>query len=122
MNGTAEYVCFSLDGAAELLCQRKNTLILFHHNPDGDATGSAFALKVFLDGIGARAYCICPDEMPERLRFISDGLQESVLECSIPEGFEPELWKQLLYHREKWVSPAMQAVISLLGRPEGGGV
>lgn len=34
------------------------------------------------------------------------------------EGFEPELWKQLLYHREKWVSPAMQAVISLLSRPE----
>ncbi|MBQ7885716.1 MAG: LysR family transcriptional regulator [Clostridia bacterium] len=30
------------------------------------------------------------------------------------EGFHPELWKQLLYHREKFVSPAMQAVISLL--------
>ena len=30
------------------------------------------------------------------------------------EGFQPELWKQLLYHRDKWVSPAMQAVISLL--------
>ena len=30
------------------------------------------------------------------------------------EGFEPELWKQLLYHREKWLSPAMQAVIALL--------
>lgn len=30
------------------------------------------------------------------------------------EGFRPELWKQLLYHREKWISPAMQTVISLL--------
>lgn len=30
------------------------------------------------------------------------------------EGFRPELWKQLLYHREKWVSPAMQTVISIL--------
>lgn len=30
------------------------------------------------------------------------------------EGFQPELWKQLLYHREKWVSPAMQTVISEL--------
>ena len=29
-------------------------------------------------------------------------------------GFEPELWKQLLYHRDKWVSPQMQAVISHL--------
>ena len=30
------------------------------------------------------------------------------------QGFEPELWKQLLYHRDKWVSPQMQAVISHL--------
>ena len=30
------------------------------------------------------------------------------------EGFHPELWKQVLYHREKWLSPAMQAVIELL--------
>ncbi len=31
-------------------------------------------------------------------------------------GFTPELWKQLLYHRDKWISPAQQAVISLLRR------
>jgi DNA-binding transcriptional LysR family regulator len=30
------------------------------------------------------------------------------------EGFRPELWKQLLYHREKCVSQAMQNVIFLL--------
>lgn len=30
------------------------------------------------------------------------------------ENFHPELWKQLLYHREKWLSPTMQAVIELL--------
>jgi len=30
------------------------------------------------------------------------------------EGFQPELWKQLLYHREKWITPAMEAVIELL--------
>ena len=30
------------------------------------------------------------------------------------EGFHPELWKQLLYHRDKWVSPAMGTVIDLL--------
>ena len=30
------------------------------------------------------------------------------------EGFQPDLWKQLLYHREKWVSPAMQAVVQVL--------
>jgi len=30
------------------------------------------------------------------------------------EDFQPELWKQLLYHRGKWVSRAMQAVIDHL--------
>lgn len=30
------------------------------------------------------------------------------------EGFRPELWKQLLYHREKWLSPAMRTIIALL--------
>lgn len=28
------------------------------------------------------------------------------------EGFDVELWKQLLYHRDKWVSAPMKAVIS----------
>ncbi len=27
------------------------------------------------------------------------------------EGFEVEIWKQLLYHRDKWVSPQMEAVL-----------
>ncbi len=31
--------------------------------------------------------------------------------------FEPDLWKQLLYHREKWVSEQMQAVITHLSEP-----
>ena len=34
------------------------------------------------------------------------------------EGFQPELWKQLLYHREKWISSAMKDVIDLLTENE----
>lgn len=30
------------------------------------------------------------------------------------EGFSAELWRQLIYHRGKWISPAMQAMIDLL--------
>lgn len=29
-------------------------------------------------------------------------------------GFQPDLWKQMLYHRDKWISPSMQAVIRIL--------
>ncbi len=31
------------------------------------------------------------------------------------EGFHPDLWKQLLYHRDKWLSPQMEAVIDYFG-------
>jgi len=30
------------------------------------------------------------------------------------EGFSAELWRQLVYHKGKWISPAMQAMIDLL--------
>lgn len=51
--------------------------------------------------------------------FLPDYVTEqAVLEGSVCrmelEGFQPDLWQQLLYHREKWVSPAMQSVLTLL--------
>ncbi len=39
--------------------------------------------------------------------------QGRVVRLHIPE-YEPEIWKQLLYHRDKWVSPQMQAVVTYL--------
>ena len=30
------------------------------------------------------------------------------------EEFCPDLWKQILYHREKWISPSMQAVLRIM--------
>ena len=29
-------------------------------------------------------------------------------------GFQPDLWKQILYHREKWISPSMNAVLRIM--------
>ena len=48
--------------------------------------------------------------------FLPDYVTEAALKSgqlirlSVPE-FKPELWRQLLYHKDKWVSPAMQTVI-----------
>ena len=78
----------------EELCERlevpQNTLILFHRNPDADAVGSAFALKYVLESLGSRAWCVCSNELPTRLGFLSDSKQDSVLPESIPEDFEIE--------------------------------
>lgn len=72
------------------LAKPKNTLILFHTRPDGDAVGSAFALKLLLEASGSRAWCVCTNEVPQRLNFLSEGLQHSALPDSIPEDFEVE--------------------------------
>ena len=74
----------------EELARPRNTLILFHTRPDGDAVGSAFALKQLLEAAGSRAWCVCTNEVPQRLNFLSRGLQESALLASIPENFSAE--------------------------------
>lgn len=79
------------DSAADILCSGDEVLILFHVHPDGDAAGSAFALRAFVEACGGRAWCICADELPERLAFIAEGAQTSVLSSSIPDGFDPRL-------------------------------
>ena len=40
----------------------------------------------------------------------ADLVEGRLIRLEVPD-FAPQLWRQLLYHRDKWVSPAMQAVI-----------
>lgn len=87
----ADYSSRTVEDAAELICESKKLLILFHVHPDGDAAGSAFALRAFVESRGGEAFCVCADELPERLQFIAMGMQESVLCDAIPEGFKPDL-------------------------------
>ena len=83
-----EYRALSFDGALDILKQKAPTLVAFHTRPDADAVGSAFALAQLLRALGSEAYCIAADEIPERLRFLTDGMQESALIKSLPKGFE----------------------------------
>jgi len=71
----------------EQLLIPRPTCVLFHVHPDADAIGSAFALAAFLRSVGSPAYCLCADEIPQRLRFLTDGLQDSVLPESLPPSF-----------------------------------
>lgn len=88
--GEQEYKALTLNEATELLCNKNSILVLFHIHPDGDSVGSAFALRSFLESVGKRAVCVSADEVPDRLKFISDAEQESVLPQAIPEDFEPD--------------------------------
>ena len=75
----------SLDELCSKLCEKKTTLIIFHCRPDADAVGSAFALRELLRLMEIPAICACADEVPERLRFLTDGVQGSVI---LEEGME----------------------------------
>ncbi|MBQ7347356.1 MAG: DHH family phosphoesterase [Clostridia bacterium] len=83
-----DFTPLSFEEVIDRLSPAADTLILFHRNPDADAVGSAFAMKQVLADLGSRAWCVCSDEVPARLRFLTDGEQESVLPVSIPADFE----------------------------------
>ena len=72
------------------LNEPKRTLIICHARPDGDAIGSAFALKEILRQVGSEAYCICENEVPTRLKFLTKAIQSSSLIDAIPAEFIPE--------------------------------
>ena len=75
---TSNHEHLSLSALAARIRGGVNTLILFHRHPDGDAVGSGFALKLLLEAMGCTVYCVCEDEVPERLRFLAEGLQDSI--------------------------------------------
>ena len=85
----SEYSKLSLTELTERIQGGVNTLILLHRHPDGDAVGSGFALKLILEAMGCTAYCVCEDEIPERLRFLTEGLQDSILRENLPADFVP---------------------------------
>jgi len=69
----------TMDALCDRLVEKRNTLIIFHARPDADAVGSAFALRDLLFAMGIPAMCACVDEVPDRLRFLSEHAQGSVL-------------------------------------------
>ena len=85
---TLEYRDLTAAEVAAYLCTPAPTLVLCHARPDADALGSAMALSLWLQKKGSPAFVVCADEIPERLRFLTEGVQESVLLSSVPAGFE----------------------------------
>ncbi len=86
-----EFKALSVIEAADRIDCAEKILILFHVNPDGDAVGSAFALRHALSALGKRAWCISASDVPERLYFAMKDAQESACASDIPADFEPEL-------------------------------
>lgn len=82
-----QFRALTLTQTALELAKSQDTLIVFHANPDADAVGSAFALKLMLESLGMRAYCVCSSGIPKRYRFLTETLQDAATFESIPKDF-----------------------------------
>lgn len=80
----------TLEGIVNRLQGHRDTLILFHRHPDGDAVGSGFALKLLLEAMECRVLCSCDDEIPERLRFLVGDKQTSIQYRAISQDLFPQ--------------------------------
>jgi len=72
---------------SEMVCRIESAhcaAILCHVNPDGDALGSAYALKEMIESQGKQAFVLCADPVPARLAFL-------FTEDRVPDEFEPDL-------------------------------
>ena len=81
------YHKLTLPETAARLPSNESVLILLHRHPDGDAVGAGFGLKRLLETMDCTAYCVCEDEIPERLRFLTEGMQESIRVENLPADF-----------------------------------
>ena len=62
---------------ADFAKNQEKLLIYIHRSPDGDAVGSAFALKRIYEELSGKATVACCDEIPAYLKFLLYG-QETI--------------------------------------------
>ncbi|MEG1743413.1 MAG: DHHA1 domain-containing protein [Clostridia bacterium] len=73
----------SIFEAVAFLKENDNFLLFTHASPDGDTLGSALALQLLLEKSQKTALILCPDEIPDRLKFLP---RSDKIIHSIPEG------------------------------------
>lgn len=71
-----EFPTITVEEICDIIEDCPRMLILTHVNPDGDCIGSAFALKLMVEACGGTATCVCPSELPKRLRFLMTGQED----------------------------------------------
>jgi phosphoesterase RecJ-like protein len=68
----------SIKKVSQLLANPTTIAIVPHHNPDGDAIGSALALYHLFTARGHQAQVICPNDYPEFLQWLPGSPQVMV--------------------------------------------
>ena len=73
MERVEEFAPLSIGEAADIFSGCGRALIVSHANPDGDAVGSAMALKKLLEAMGKKASVAVPTPVPDYAAFLTGG-------------------------------------------------
>ncbi|MCL2488604.1 MAG: bifunctional oligoribonuclease/PAP phosphatase NrnA [Oscillospiraceae bacterium] len=96
--------CLNIPETASLLRDADTVLILTHQFPDGDTLGSGFALCRGLLQLGKKARVACAHPIPERYRYLTEGIHNDFLEpdfiCAVDIANAP-LLGSLDYYADK---------------------
>ena len=68
-----EFRTLTVEDAADIIENAKRALIVCHSNPDGDAVGSAIALKKIIASLGGNAAVAAPTPLPDYASFLAEG-------------------------------------------------
>ena len=101
MSESVSFPKISLSDIAKRLADAKDILIITHTGPDGDCVGTAAALAMIAEALGANPKCITPDPMADRLSFLmperfraeyAEGLEDSFdTVCSVDVASSAQL-------------------------------
>lgn len=80
-----------LEEVVDLIRENERFALTTHLSPEGDAIGSALALRLILRRLGKEAIFVLQDPLPPNLRFLK-GAVGVKSPRSLPERFDPQLW------------------------------
>lgn len=81
----------ALETILDLIKEHERFALTTHVSPEGDAIGSALALRLILRRLGKEALIVMQDPVPPSLKFLkgAEGIRGP---RGLPEGFDPEVW------------------------------
>ena len=79
-----DFKTLTLSECADALLKVNDPLVVMHVRPDGDTVGSGSALCKIFERLGKKAVYTCADPIPERLAFLTAGLERK----DAYEGYE----------------------------------
>jgi phosphoesterase RecJ-like protein len=105
-----------LEGIIDLIKENQRFALTTHLSPEGDAIGSALALRLVLRRLGKEALVVLQDPAPQSLRFLK-GAEGIKCPKGFPEQFDPQLWFVLDCANFERVGEGVARLIERNGRP-----